>query len=62
MPAFDTFAPGQRVEMHPATDWWMRGARYGTVQRQARTGTVTVKLDLWPRPVRVHPDNLIDRS
>lgn len=23
--------PGQRVQLHPATDWWMRGERYGTV-------------------------------
>jgi hypothetical protein len=22
---------GDRVELHPATDLWMRGARYGTV-------------------------------
>lgn len=24
-------APGTRVELHPATDAWMRGDRYGTV-------------------------------
>ena len=27
------FAPGDRVELHPATDLWMRGARYATVKR-----------------------------
>lgn len=24
---------GSRVELHPATDLWMRGARYGTIDR-----------------------------
>jgi len=24
--------PGDRVELHPATDAWMRGDRYGTVE------------------------------
>ncbi len=23
---------GDRVELHPATDWWMMGARYGDVR------------------------------
>ena len=25
------FTKGERVELHPACDMWMRGARYGTV-------------------------------
>lgn len=24
---------GDRVQLHPATDLWMRGARYGTLKR-----------------------------
>ena len=27
------FTLGQRVELHPATDAWMRGDRFGTVER-----------------------------
>lgn len=28
-----TLVPGQRVQLHPGTDRWMRGDRYGTVKR-----------------------------
>lgn len=39
------FTIGQRVELHPATDDWMRGDRYGAVVRISRAGTVYVRLD-----------------
>jgi hypothetical protein len=58
---------GSRVELHPACDLWMRGARFGTVTgirrvrnefRNLRTD-VTVQLDKMPnRKLRVSPDNL----
>jgi hypothetical protein len=35
---------GDRIEMHPATDVWMRGDRYGEIIRIGRT-LITVKLD-----------------
>jgi hypothetical protein len=38
------FHEGQRVEMHPATDFWMAGARYGTVTMVGRL-KVHVTLD-----------------
>ena len=42
---------GSRVELHPACDLWMRGARYGEV-----TGNVgpvlVVKLDKYPHARR----------
>jgi hypothetical protein len=38
------FTVGQRVEMLPHTDWFMRGARYGTVLGVWR-GRVSVQLD-----------------
>lgn len=31
------YAVGDRVEIHPGTDLWMRGARYGTVVRTSLT-------------------------
>lgn len=63
---------GTRVELHPATDAWMRGDRFGEVVGFARpkryidaqTGVafmvtkVRVKLDVSGRVVRFHPDNL----
>lgn len=52
------FTVGTRVQMHPATDLWMRGARYGDVVKVGRKYLV-VKLDALPKLVRVHPDNLI---
>lgn len=38
------FYKDQRIEMHPATDLWMMGARYGTVTKVGRT-RVYVQLD-----------------
>ena len=56
----ESFSPGQRVQMHPATDLWMRGARYGDVHHVDKHGHVHVKLDKLPhKTVKVHPDNLI---
>jgi len=45
----EVFRVGQRVQLHPATDMWMRGARYGVVKRLMRTGAVAVTLDLLPK-------------
>jgi hypothetical protein len=46
------FTEGLRVELHPATDLWMTGARYGSVVSAGRT-RVTVKLDSRPHPVTI---------
>lgn len=51
------FKPGDRVELHPGLDLWMRGARYGDVVSIGRT-FVTVQLDKVQRPVRILPHNL----
>lgn len=59
---------GQRVQLHAATDHWMRGDRFGEIvgygrKRQYTDGeTVTmvrpirVKLDKSGKTVRLHPD------
>ena len=41
------YTVGDRVEIHPGTDLWMRGARYGVVVRTSLTpkDRVHVKLD-----------------
>ena len=62
---------GQRVELHPATDRWMRGDRFGTVvgigrRREYidREGVKTlerplqVRLDKSGETLRFHPENV----
>ena len=62
---------GDQVELHPATDAWMRGDRYGTVTGVGRfrpyidadgtasfAGQVFVLLDKSGRIRRFHPDNV----
>ncbi len=65
-------AKGTRIELHAAHDLWMRGARFGEIvglsrtreYRDAFTGEITktrpyrVKLDNYPKVIRVHPDDL----
>ena len=49
------FRKGDRVEVHPGTDLWMRGARYGTVVKT--TKFVTVKMDAG-MTARLRPENV----
>lgn len=58
MLTLNDFTKGDRVELHPATDLWMRGARYGTVVGIGRK-VLRVSIDLLnDRVVRVSPDNI----
>lgn len=51
------FTVGHRVEIHPSTDLWMRGARFGTVKRLGpKYRHVSVKLDHWRKPVYLNQD------
>ncbi len=52
-----SFRIGDRVQMHPATDWWMRGVKFGEVVNLGETCLV-IKLDLRPRRITVHPDKI----
>lgn len=52
------FKKGQRVQLHPGTDDWMRGDRYGDVVKIG-TKLVSVKLDVSGRTKRYHPDRLL---
>ena len=52
---------GTRVELHPGTDAWMRGDRYGEIvgtSTQRATGTILfkIKMDKSNRTLKVHPD------
>ncbi len=54
------YITGQRVELSPATDLWMRGARYGTVAKDQKENSVVVKvkLDRLPRAILIREDLL----
>lgn len=41
-----TYGIGDRVEIHPASDLWMRGARYGVVVGLSITPRDHVKVEL----------------
>lgn len=47
------YSVGDRVEIHPGTDLWMRGARYGVVvaRRTTPNDRVRVVLDKLPKQV-----------
>jgi hypothetical protein len=53
----DGFDVGQRVQLHPGTDRWMRGDRYGTVVHVTKN-MVHVKLDRSGQKVAFAPRNL----
>lgn len=60
------FAVGDRVELHPATDAWMQGDRFGTVARVkvyssaylSPSQTVYVRLDRSERLCGFNPADL----
>ena len=39
------YGPGTRVELHPGTDLWMRGARFGNVTEVTADRVVVVRVD-----------------
>jgi hypothetical protein len=49
---------GDRIELHPATDLCMRGARYGDVTAVGRS-KISVKIDRIVRVIRVAPENIL---
>lgn len=51
------FAP--RIQLHPVTDTWMRGDRYGTVVKLG-TKYATVKLDRSGRTLQFTPRNILE--
>ena len=51
---------GTRVQLHPATDWWARGARYGEVRGYTASGNVRVVLDRTGQTAVLHPSNVCE--
>jgi hypothetical protein len=56
MYAISDFRVGDRVELHPATDLWMRGARFGNIEGVGRS-FITVRLDT-TRRARLPPSDI----
>ena len=54
----DFFRTGDRVQLHPSTDLWTRGARYGTVVDAYKGKNVRVKLDKMLRDRIVGRDDI----
>lgn len=52
---------GSRIEIAPRYDWWLRGARYGTVVRYEGDRAL-VHLDKVRRPVWVYASDLTERG
>lgn len=46
------YSIGDRVELHPGTDLWMRGARFGTVVGASLTPKDRVRVELDKLPNR----------
>ncbi len=53
---------GERVELHPGTDAWMRGDRYGeivaVVEQHGRVMSVRVRMDKSGRVLRLDPSRV----
>lgn len=52
------FRVGQRVQMHPATDAWMQGDRYGQIETLGRV-YLHVKMDRSQRMLPMLPENVL---
>ena len=48
---------GKRVQLHPATDAWMRGDKFGTVVKIGRR-LVSVKMDKSGRTLKLSVNNV----
>jgi hypothetical protein len=57
-PASDPLAGLPRVQLHPATDAWMQGDRYGVVLRRLPRNRVLVQLDKSGRQIRLKEDDV----
>lgn len=61
MNSINDFRTGQRVQAHPGTDTWMRGDRYGTIERIGHLW-IYVRMDRSGKLIAFKADNLMDAS
>ena len=55
------FPTGKRVELHPCTDQWMMGDRFGHVVR-VKDGLVHVKMDRSQKTLKCKPDHILEKD
>ena len=53
------FKVGERVQLHPATDAWMMGDRYGEVIKVG-TRRIHIKMDRSEKVRKVFPRDILD--
>jgi hypothetical protein len=59
----EDFTVDQRVELHPATDRWMMGDRFGVVTKlDTLSGVVRVKLDKSKKSFNFAPRNILKKK
>jgi hypothetical protein len=56
----ENYKIGDRVELHPATDLWMRGERYGEITGIG-TKYARIKLDKSEKTVSITPRNVYSK-
>jgi len=58
--AYNGYRVGDRVELHPATDFWMSGDRYGEIVRLVlQSHRIHVKMDRSGRVLKLRSSNLL---
>lgn len=55
------FPAGKRVELHPGTDQWMMGDRFGNVVR-VKDGLVHVKMDRSGKTLKCKPEHILEKN
>lgn len=53
------FKVGDRVRIHPATDWSARGVAWATVVKVGRK-YLTVRTELFSKTFYIHPRNILE--
>ena len=54
------FRVDQRIELHPGTDQWMMGARYGNVVKiDEKTGFVHLRMDALRKILKWKPQHIL---
>jgi hypothetical protein len=59
-PVPQDFSIGDRIQLHPATDAWMRGDRFGQIHKVTQK-FYYVSMDVSGRVLRVPPCNILEK-
>ena len=59
----ELFTVGSIHELHPATDAWMQGDRFGEITKLDQgKNLVHVRMNVSRRLLKVHPDNILHKG